>query len=104
MTKHSGFIRSLPCAICQNNIETQWAHVRFADARAAKPITGMGTRSGDAWTLPLCNRHHEEQHKRGDERAFWREHNIDPIFLCLALWHVSGDHEAGCQILANARG
>jgi hypothetical protein len=104
MSKHAEFIRNLPCCICGNNIETQWAHVRFADARAAKPITGIGNRADSVWTLPMCNRHHEEQHKRGDERAFWREHGIDPIFTVLALWRVSGDHEAGCKILANARG
>jgi hypothetical protein len=101
--KHRQFIRSLPCCICGNNIETQWCHVRYADAGAEKPITGIGNRASPKWTLPLCNRHHEEQHK-GGERAFWLKHRIDPIWVCLALWKASGNHELGCQILANARG
>jgi len=101
--KHRDYIRSLPCCCCGNNIETQCAHVRFADPRAAKPITGMGRKPGDEWTTSLCNRHHAEQHDGGDERAFWKRQGIDPVFLALALWHVSGDYEAGCQIVAHAR-
>jgi len=33
------------------------------------------------------------------EVAFWNKHGIDPIFVCLALWRVSGNHELGEKIL-----
>lgn len=98
MSKHLNFIRSLPCAICGNPIQTEAAHIRFGDARAAKPITDMGTKSGDEWTVPLCNEHHAEQHKFG-ERKWWNGVGRDPIFLAMALHRVSGDHEAGCKIV-----
>lgn len=100
--KHLDFIRSLPCTICPNGIETQAAHVRFADPRAAKPITGMGIKPDDAFTVPLCGRHHNEQHG-GNEKHFWQRYGIDPIFVALALWRVSGDYEAGIKIVRTAQ-
>lgn len=98
MTKHLDFIRSLPCAVCGNPIQTECAHIRFADARVNKPITGIGTKSGDQWTVPLCNEHHAQQHGSG-ERKWWEDMERDPVFLAMALHRVSGDHEAGCKIV-----
>jgi hypothetical protein len=100
--RHLDYVRSLPCVICGDPVHTQAAHVRFADPRAAKDITGMGTKPSDEWTVPLCNRHHEEQH-RGGEREFWRRHGIDPVFVAMALSRESGNYEAGCKIVASAR-
>jgi hypothetical protein len=31
----------------------------------------MGERPSDRWVIPLCSRHHREQHERGDEKAWW---------------------------------
>jgi len=95
---HQDYIRTLSCLVCSNNIETECAHVRFSDARAAKPESGMGRKPEDCWTVPLCSRHHRDQHDMG-EVAFWNKHGIDPIFVCLALWRVSGNHELGEKIL-----
>jgi hypothetical protein len=100
--KHKAFIRGLPCTICGNPIETEWCHVRYADARAAKHETGFNNRADIVWTLPLCSRHHREQHAM-NERAFWFRYSMDPIFICLALWRVSGNHELGEKILEAAR-
>lgn len=100
---HREFIRCLPCVVCRNDVTTECAHVRFADPRAAKEITGIGTKPSDVFTVPLCWDHHREQHAVGDERKFWRSVGIDPIFISLALWRISGDHEAGCQIITHAR-
>ena len=97
---HLAFIRSLPCVVCgRSGVEA--AHVRFTELRAAKPITGMGIKPDDSWTLPLCPEHHREQHK-GNERAFYVAHGIDPIFVALALWRATGDNEAGEQIVRHA--
>src|SRR5215469_10392180 len=100
---HLDFISLLPCAICGDNTSTEVAHVRFADPRAAKPITGIGRKAGDEWTVPLCSKHHREQHAwPGGEQDWWKNSvDRDPIFLALALHSVSGNHEAGCQILEN---
>ena len=100
--KHLNFIRSLPCVICQDNTAIEAAHIRYADRRAAKPITGFGIKPDDCWTLPLCGKHHRAQHA-GSERIFWTQSLVDPIFLALALYRVSGDHETGEQIIRAAR-
>lgn len=97
--KHLDFIRSLPCVICGNEIETQAAHLRAGNGDFGKRGTGIGEKPSDKWTLPLCGIHHDEQHN-GREIMFWRSHNIDPWTLACKLWMVSGDYEAGWQILS----
>ena len=74
---HLDFIRGLPCLICLDNTSTEAAHVRMADNRAAKPITGVGRKPPDMWTVPLCGRHHRMQHA-GGEAKFWDRKMIDP--------------------------
>jgi len=77
--------------------------VRFGEPLAAKRPSGMWEKPDDAWALPLCNKHHREQH-RIKEKVWWsNQWPLDPIFLCLALYRVSGDVEAGCQIIREAR-
>jgi hypothetical protein len=100
---HLDFIRQLCCTICGDGTTIEAAHIRFADPRAAKPITGIGTKAADCFVVPLCGHHHREQHAYGNGRGWWSENNKDPIFIALALWHVSGDHEAGVQIIGAAR-
>lgn len=97
---HLAFVRTLPCVVCGNPHETEAAHVRYADPRAAKKITGMGTKPDDAFVIPLCSDEHREQHEVG-EKLFWKQHApIDPVFVALALHRVSGDYEAGMQIVS----
>lgn len=97
--RHLAFIRQLPCCICHNNIETQAAHVRFTCDAKINP--GMQQKPSDRYTVPLCNRHHEEQH-RMNEKVFWLTVGIDPHKLADLLWSVTGDHEAGERIALNA--
>lgn len=103
------FIRSLPCVACGNPL-TEAAHVRYAEAKAGKPITGRGIKSSDCYCAPLCNRHHVEQHDAGDERAWWVLYGIDPVYIAMALycaWVSAKDnisaYEAGLQIMQMAR-
>ncbi len=98
--QHLDFIRGLSCCICGNNIETEAAHVRYADPTVAKPITGIATKPDDRFVVPLCSGHHRDQTNYGNERKWWGEK--DPVKIALALYAVSGDHFAGEQIvLAN---
>ena len=99
--KHLDFIRSLPCCVCHNNIETQAAHIRYSDARFGKTNPGSH-KPDDKYTLPLCNLHHQEQHAIGDERKFWDGIGLDPIPLALELYAISGDNEKGCKIIQRA--
>lgn len=96
--KHLDFIRQLPCVICDNNIETQAAHIRFADARAAKRYVGKQEKPDDRWTLPLCGFHHMQQHNIG-EIVFWKHYDLDPVFIALALRSVSGDYGSAVGII-----
>lgn len=99
--KHLDFIRGLPCVICGDDTSTEAAHVRMMDPSVAKPMTGLGIKSDDKFTVPLCGECHREQHDM-NEAAFWQAKEIDPVKKALALYAVSGDHEAGEQI-ARAR-
>jgi hypothetical protein len=100
--KHLDFVRGLPCLVCGDPLRSEAAHVRYADRRAAKRMTGMGEKPSDVWAVPLCDTHHRLQHQ-GNERKFWEGVGADPIFICLALNLVSGDNEAGEQIISSAQ-
>jgi hypothetical protein len=100
--KHLNFIRSLPCCVCLNNIETEAAHIRFSDASVCKANAGVSAKPHDYWTVPLCNSHHTLQHNIGNERKFWASQGIDPIKLALRLYSVSGDQALGERVVANA--
>lgn len=99
---HLDFVRGLPCVICHNDIETEAAHIRTGDPRAAKRATGMGERPDDTWAVPLCGKHHREQHTMSED-MFWRKYSLDPLSIAAFLALSSGDHEAGEQIVRNAR-
>lgn len=82
--KRLEFIRSLPCCICGDNTSTEAAHLRIGSIGHGKPNIGMAEKPGDAWTLPLCNKHHREQHQMAELR-FWAKYGIDPFLLALTL-------------------
>lgn len=83
-SKHLDFIRSQPCCICGDNTTTEAAHIRTGSIVHGKPSTGMAEKPSDAWTLPLCNRHHREQHEM-KELLFWAKHNINPFVLAIQM-------------------
>jgi hypothetical protein len=93
---HLQFIRGLPCIRCLNDTATEAAHLRRADARIAKPITGIGIKPDDRFVLPLCGKDHRRQHAIG-EKNFWV--NCDPELWALALYSISGDQETGEKIV-----
>ena len=59
----------------------------------------MAEKPDDKWTVPLCRRHHDEQHNHGDELDWWALQGIDPFLLALSLHGASGDEEAAIQII-----
>ncbi len=100
---HLAFIRQLPCLVCGNDIETQAAHIRFADDKVAKRYCGKAEKPDDTWTLPLCGVCHARQHNTS-EREFWKLVEIDPIRVAMALALNTGDREAGLEIVNANRG
>ena len=61
--KHRRWIASLGCVICDKR-DVQAAHIRIGNN------AGMGLKSCDSCTLPLCVWCHMDQHTIG-ERLFW---------------------------------
>jgi hypothetical protein len=75
------YIRRQPCCLC-GGIDVEAAHLRVGSINDGKRPTGMGEKSSDRWALPLCNRHHKEQHSM-NEREFWASYGIDPFALSM---------------------
>jgi len=76
------YIRSLPCCICGDNTTVEAAHLRVGSINNGKRETGTGEKPSDKWALPLCGKHHREQHGM-NELAFWFKHGIDPFALAM---------------------
>jgi hypothetical protein len=82
--KHLEFIRSLSCCVCGDDTSTEAAHIRTGSIGHGKAPTGLGEKPSDQWCLPLCGRHHREQHTM-NEMAFWEKYGIDPFILAMTL-------------------
>lgn len=79
---HLVFVASQPCLICGRR-PAQAHHLRFAQPRA------MAMKVSDEFTVPLCNVHHDQLHRTGDERAWWARHGIlDPLKVADRLWNT----------------
>jgi 5-methylcytosine-specific restriction endonuclease McrA len=104
--KHLAFIRQLSCIVCGNDIETEAAHIRYADRTAGKRYVGKSEKPDDRWTVPLCGGCHRKQHSYpGGEEHFWKHHaEIDPIRAAMALSFWSGDLEYCEEIVGACRG
>jgi hypothetical protein len=83
--KHLQFIRSLPCCICGDDTATEAAHIRTASLENGKPHTGMAEKPSDKWAVPLCGKHHREQHAFGNELEWWKCHGLNPFILAMTL-------------------
>ena len=79
---HLGFVASQPCLIC-GRVPSDAHHIKYAEQRA------MGRKVSDKFTVPVCRLHHRELHRRGDERAWWRTHGIDPLRIAATLWQTT---------------
>jgi hypothetical protein len=76
---HLKFVASQPCLICGRS-PTDAHHLRFAQPRA------MGRKVSDEFTVPLCRTHHRDNHRFGDEVAWWSRKAIDPVETSRKLW------------------
>ena len=81
-------------AVDREHLEIRWhptlPRLRPSAVRCASPSpaqqTAMGRKVSDEYTVPLCRHHHRELHRRGDERIWWRQLNIDPRPAAEQLW------------------
>jgi hypothetical protein len=75
-------------------------HLTFTQPRA------LGRRVSDEFIVPVCRVHHRELHRSGDEAAWWRRFNIDPVPVALKLWQQTrGNGESPCpsEAVAHAK-
>jgi hypothetical protein len=77
--EHLKFIGTQPCLACGRQ-PSDAHHLKFAQQVA------MGRKVSDEYAVPLCRHHHRELHRRGDERIWWRQLNIDPLPAAERLW------------------
>ncbi len=80
--EHLKFVAAQPCLVCGRQ-PSDAHHLRFSEPRA------LGRKVSDEFTVPLCRGHHRALHARGDERAWWRETEIDPAPIAERLWSAT---------------
>jgi hypothetical protein len=83
---HLRFVALRPCLICERS-PADAHHVRFAQPQA------LGRKVSDEFVVPLCRAHHRDNHRFGDERAWWSRVSIDPITIAQDLW-MKSHHQA----------
>ena len=84
---HRKFVLRQPCLVC-GRVPSDPHHLTFTQPRA------MGRRVSDEFIVPVCRVHHRELHLSGDEAAWWRKLNIDPLPVALRLWqHTRGESD-----------
>jgi hypothetical protein len=87
--EHRKFVARQACLVC-GRTGSDPHHLTFTQPRA------LGHRVSDEFTVPVCRIHHRELHRSGDEAAWWRKLNIDPLPVALGLWqHTRVDGELG---------
>jgi hypothetical protein len=79
---HRKFVLRQACLVC-GRLPSDPHHLTFTQPRA------LGRRVSDEFTVPLCRVHHRELHRSGNEIAWWRRLNIDPLPVALKLWQQS---------------
>jgi ERF superfamily len=76
---HLKFVASQPCLVCGRS-PADAHHLRFTQPRA------MGRKVSDEFSVPLCRTHHRDNHRFGDEQAWWGRQAIDPLETSRQLW------------------
>jgi hypothetical protein len=76
---HLKFVASQPCLVCGRS-PADAHHLRFTQPRA------MGRKVSDEFTVPLCRTHHRDNHRFGDEAAWWDRQALDPVGTSRKLW------------------
>ena len=76
---HRRFVLRQACLVC-GRVPSDPHHLTFTQPRA------LGRRVSDEFIVPVCRVHHRELHRSGNEAAWWRKLNIDPIPIALRLW------------------
>ncbi|MBR1171378.1 ERF family protein [Bradyrhizobium liaoningense] len=82
---HLLFVSAQPCLICKQT-PSDPHHVKFAQPRA------LGRKVSDEFTVPLCRAHHQQLHRKGNEKAWWSDMQVAPLPIAKKLWASSPIH------------
>ena len=79
--KYLAWIRRQQCCVC----DRYGYPIRPSDVTEAAHvgIRGLGQKCSEYLAVPMCRRHHMEQHRL--QKAFWRDHNLDREAIISAL-------------------
>lgn len=85
---HLAMLRNMPCVVCHKAPAGTVHHLK-----AGTGERGMGVKSTDRWTLPMCFDDHETVERVGtrNENNHFRGLGIDSFTLAIALWGARGD-------------
>lgn len=65
-------VHGQPCLVC--GLPGDAHHITYAQPR------GLGRKTGDQWTVPVCREHHTDLHiSPMPERTWWALQGIDPL-------------------------
>jgi hypothetical protein len=82
-------VRQCMCLHCAQDPAGVAAHVRMQSGAHGKR-SGMAQKPADRWCVPLCQEHHDLQHRIG-EQQFWRDVGLNPLLVCERLYRQRGD-------------
>jgi hypothetical protein len=77
--EHLRYVAQQACLVCGRK-PSDPHHLGFTQPRA------LGRKVSDEFAVPLCRGHHRALHRSRDERAWWRQADIDPIKVARRLW------------------
>ena len=77
--EHLRYVTQQACLVCGRR-PSDPHHLGFMQPRA------LGRKVSDEFAVPLCRGHHRAVHRARDERAWWKQADIDPIKIARRLW------------------
>jgi hypothetical protein len=80
--EHLRYVAQQACLVCGRK-PSDPHHLGFTQPRA------LGRKVSDEFAVPLCRGHHRAVHRSRDERAWWRQADIDPIKVARRLWKAT---------------
>jgi len=95
--KHLALIRRLPCCVCGKSYAGEAHHLKSGIGER-----GMGIRTTDRWTVPMCHNDHMEVERAGSKREteWFKKRGVFPTLLALDLWTNTGDEARMRRVLA----
>lgn len=85
---HLDCIRKLPCCVCE-----KWPGGQCHHLKAGTGERGIGLRSTDRWSVPVCPHCHDAIERAGtrNETQWFRSRGIGSHELAQDLWAATGD-------------